>query len=96
MRAFEDFLEVNGFPVPLFSAMLSVYAQLVCGILIISGFYIRIASLVMIINFLIALIIVHRQDSFEAMTPALAILFANILFLFYGAGKYSYPYNSDF
>jgi putative oxidoreductase len=89
MLAFESFLQANGFPFPLFSAMLSVYAQFVSGIFIITGFQIRIAALVMIINFIIALLMVHRHDSFEAMTPALAMLFANVLFLFYGAGKFS-------
>ena len=36
MLAFRDFLAANQFPVPLFSAVLSVYAQLICGILIMS------------------------------------------------------------
>ena len=89
MQAFESFLQANGFPFPLISAMLSVYAQFVSGILLITGFQIRIASLVMIINFIVALLMVHRHDSFETMTPALAMLFANVLFLFYGAGRFS-------
>lgn len=44
----------------------------------------------MIINFAIALLMVHRHDSFELMTPALSILFSCIVFVFYGAGKYSF------
>jgi hypothetical protein len=43
----------------------------------------------MIINFLVALVMVHLHDSFEGMTPALAMLFSSILFLFYGAGKFA-------
>ena len=43
----------------------------------------------MIINFLVALVMVHARDSFEGMTPALAMLFSSILFLFYGAGKFA-------
>jgi putative oxidoreductase len=89
MLTFEAFLRENGFPFPLISAMLSVYAQFISGILIITGFQIRIASLVMIINFMVALLMVHWYDTFEGMTPALAILFANVLFLFYGPGKLS-------
>ena len=89
MTTFEEFLKTNGFPLPLFSAVLSVYAQFLSGLLIITGFKIRVASGIMIINFIVALVMVHRNDSFEGMTPALSMLFANIVFLFYGAGKFS-------
>jgi putative oxidoreductase len=58
--------------------------------MILTGFHIRIAALVMMINFLVALIMVHLHDTFEGMTPALAMLFCNILFLFTGGGKYSF------
>jgi len=34
-------------------------------------------------------IMVHLHDSFEGMTPALAMLFSSILFLFYGTGKFA-------
>jgi len=43
----------------------------------------------MIINFLIAILMVHWGEKLEPMTPALAILFISILFFFQGAGKYS-------
>ena len=87
MKAFEGFLAANSFPLPLISAVLSVYAQLICGLMILIGFHIRIAALIMVINFLIALVMVHRTDTVEGMTPALAMLFSSLLFLFYGAGK---------
>jgi putative oxidoreductase len=89
MLLFRDFLEQFGFPLPLVSAIVSVYAQFICGIMIIIGWKIRIASLLMIINFLIALLVVDRHGSFETMTPALAILFSAVVFLFQGAGRYS-------
>lgn len=87
MKAFEAFLAANNFPFPLGSAVLSVYAQLICGLMILTGFHIRVASLFMVINFMIALLMVHRSDTIEGMTPALAMLFSCLLFLFYGAGK---------
>ena len=87
MKAFEGFLAANSFPLPLISAVLSVYAQLICGLMILIGFHIRIAAFIMVINFLIALVMVHRTDTVEGMTPALAMLFSSLLFLFYGAGK---------
>lgn len=88
MIEFATFLEKFSFPFPMYSAVISVYAQLFAGVMIILGFKIRWASLLMIVNFLVALIMVHRNDTFEGMTPALAILFACLLFLFNGAGKF--------
>jgi putative oxidoreductase len=89
MLKFRDFLHQFGFPFPLASAMLSVYAQFLAGVLILLGLQIRYAALLMIVNFLVALLMVHFRDTFEGMTPALAILFSSILLLFQGAGKYS-------
>jgi putative oxidoreductase len=87
MQLFEQFLAANHFPLPIVSAVVSVYAQLICGIMIIVGYHIRIAALIMIFNFLVALVMVHRNDSFEGMTPALAMLLSCIVFLFYGPGR---------
>ena len=87
MKAFEAFLAANQFPFPLVSAVVSVYAQLICGILIVIGYKIRFAALLMIFNFLVALVMVHRHDTIEGMTPALAMLFSSLLFFFYGAGR---------
>ena len=89
MIEFRDFLQQFHFPFPLVSAIVSVYAQLIAGILIFVGWKIRWAAAVMIINFLVAIFMVHRNQSFEEMTTPLAILFCNLLFFFTGAGKYS-------
>ena len=89
MLEFKAFLDKFNFPFPLISAVVSVYAQAIAGIMILLGWKIRIASILMIINFLVALIMVHRNDTFEGMTPALAILFSSLLFLFQGAGRIS-------
>ena len=87
MLRFRDFLHEFHFSFPLASAIVSVYIQLIAGIMIILGWRIRYAATFMIINFAVALIMVHRHDSFETMTPALAIFFSCILFLFCGAGQ---------
>ena len=89
MLQFRDFLQQFNFPVPIASAVVSVYAQLVAGIMIVLGWKIRIAAIFMIINFLVAIIMVHWGESFEAMTPPLAIIFSCFVFLFRGADKYS-------
>ena len=75
MLEFSEFLRSQGFPIAIVSAIVSVYAQFVCSILILLGYKIRLAAAIMIINFLIALVMVHRNDSVEGMTPALAMLF---------------------
>jgi len=89
MVAFEQFLAANNFPIPIASAIVSVYAQFISGLMIVTGFQIRIAAFVMILNFLVALVMVHLHDSFEGMTPALAMLFCNVLLLFVGGGRYA-------
>jgi len=89
MIKFRDFLQQFNFPIPLVAAIVSVYAQLLAGVMFILGWKIRFAAIVMIINFLIAILMVHWGEKLEPMTPALAILFISILFFFQGAGKYS-------
>lgn len=92
MLKFRDFLHLFNFPLPLLSAIVSVYAQLLAGVLIVVGWKIRWVSILLIINFLVAIFMVHRADTFEQMTPALMMIFCGLLFLFYGAGKYSVDY----
>ena len=89
MEEFAEFLRVRGVPAPLFSAFLSAYAQFICGILFILGALTRYAAVVMIINFIAALIIAHLADPYPRMFPALMMLFASFFFLLYGAGKLS-------
>lgn len=95
MIEFSKFLEANDFPFPIMSALVSVYVQFLGGILILIGYKIRLASFVLVINFLIALLFVHikANDSIEGMTPALAMLFSCLTFLFTGADKLSLDNN---
>lgn len=89
MEEFAAFLSQNGVPFPLFSAFLSAYAQFICGLLFIVGFFTRLAAIVMIINFISAIIIAHIGDTYPNMFPALMMLFASIFLLIHGAGKIS-------
>ena len=91
MLEFSHFLSNHGFPFPKTSAVISVYVQFFCAILILVGYKIRYASFVLIINFLVALIFVHirANDTIEGMTGALAMLFGCLTFLFTGADKIS-------
>ena len=89
MIEFRQFLRNFHFPLPLASAIISVYAQFIAGILFLFGWKMRYAALLMIINFLIAFLMVHRGDQFAQMTAPLTMIFCSLLFLFYGAGKIS-------
>lgn len=87
MLEFSAFLGQHHFPWPTFSAVLSVYIQAICAILVLIGYQTRIAALLLGINFLVALFMVHipAGDTVEGMTPALAMLFASLTLLFTGA-----------
>jgi putative oxidoreductase len=91
MIKFSDFLEANQFPFPVLSAVASVYVQFLGALLILAGYKIRIASFILSLNFMVALIFVHfrANDTIEGMTPALAMLFGCLTFLFTGADKIS-------
>jgi putative oxidoreductase len=89
MLEFRDFLAVRGVPYPLFAAHLSVYAQFVCGILFVLGLLVRPAALVMVINFVAALLIAHLNTPFDAARLALCMLFSSLFLLFNGAGALS-------
>jgi putative oxidoreductase len=89
MLEFRDFLAVRNVPLPLFSAYLSVYAQFVCGILYVLGLLVRPAALVMVINFVAALLIAHLDAPLDAARLALCMLFCSLFLLFNGAGALS-------
>lgn len=87
MVEFEHFLGARGVPFPLAGAIVSVYTQFICAVLILIGWLTRYAAVPLIINFVAALIIAHRGDTFRGMFPALMMLAASIFFLFNGPGK---------
>lgn len=89
MLEFRGFLAAHGVPAPLFAAYLSVYTQFVCGLSILAGAFVRLTAIPFIINFIAALLIAHRNDTFRGMFPALMMLAAGFFFLFHGAGKVS-------
>jgi putative oxidoreductase len=91
MIEFSNFLEANNFPFPIINAITSVYVQFFGAIFILVGFKLRIASFLLSINFIVALIFVHfrANDTIEGMTPALAMLFGCLTLLFTGADKIS-------
>jgi len=89
MLEFRDFLAARGVPRPLYAAYLSAYAQFVCGILYVLGLAVRPAALVMVVNFVAALLIAHLDTPLDAARLALCMLFSSLFLLFHGAGKLS-------
>jgi len=89
MLEFRDFLEQHNVVFPLLAAHVSVYAQFICGILIMLGAYIRISALIMVINFIAAILIAHIGLTFEQSFDALMMLFGSAFFFIAGAGKIS-------
>lgn len=90
MKTFETFLAGYQFPFPLVSAILSVYIQALAGILFITGWQVHWAGLLMFINFSVALVMVHWNQSFEQMTTVLFMLVSSLVFFLSGGGRYAF------
>ena len=89
MVEFEEFLRAHNVPFPLAAAFVSAYAQFICGLLYSAGAFTRPAAVVMIINFVAAIVIAHLGDTFRGMFPALVMLFTSCFLLLHGPGKLS-------
>ena len=89
MDEFEQFLAQHSFPAPEIAARVSVYAQFVCGILVLVGALTRWAAFVMIVNFVVALIGVHRLLPVRTFLEPCAMLACSIALFIGGAGRVS-------
>jgi len=89
MQEFVGFLAQFGFPAPQLLAPLSVYAQFICGALLVLGLLTRWAGLVMLFNFLVAIFMVHWGQDFRGQWPALILVFLSLYFALRGAGRLS-------
>ena len=89
MLEFRDFVAKHGFPAPMISAYLSAYAQFVTGILIALGLFTRPAAAIMVINFAVALVMVHWNLPFGSNISPLAMLVNSLVLMVTGAGSLS-------
>nr|WP_298999705.1 DoxX family protein [uncultured Allomuricauda sp.] len=89
MLEFEAFLENLDVPIPLLAAHVSVYTQFVCGTLFIIGWKTKWASIIMIINFMVAIGLVHLTDPYQNKFPAIMMLSASIFMLLNGDGYFT-------
>lgn len=89
MLEFAQFLEKFQFPVPIVSAVLSVALQFLAGLSWIIGYQVRLAALVMVLNFGVALFMVHLTDTYLGSAPAIHMLVVSLFLLVNGPGKYA-------
>ncbi|XOV93284.1 MAG: DoxX family protein [Bacteroidota bacterium] len=71
------------------SLILVVFAEFICGILVVLGLGTRFAAIILIINMSIIFFIVHAADAFGSKEKAFLFLGAFIVLLLTGPGKYS-------
>ena len=74
------------------SLVLTVFAEVVCSILIIIGLGTRLASIPLAITMLVAVFYIHSHDPFLQQEMGLHYLIAYVLLLVAGSGKYSADY----
>jgi len=89
MQEFVQFLAKRRFVWPEFMAPLSVYAQFICGVLLVIGLLTRWAGLLMTFNFIVAVVMVHWSQDFRGWWPAIVLVFISLHFSLHGAGRYS-------
>ena len=74
---------------PTFSLILTVFAEVVCSILLIVGFKTRWAAIPLAFTMLVAAFVVHLDDPFGRKEKALMYLVAYVAIALIGAGKHS-------
>lgn len=88
MQEFIGFMTQNGFSNPEFWAPFSVWAQFVCGVLLVLGLFTRAAGMVIAINFVVAVIMVFVGLPFRDWWPAIVLVFLGLHFAAAGAGRF--------
>jgi putative oxidoreductase len=89
MAEFIGFMRANGFVPAELWAPFSVYTQLIAGALLIPGLLMRWAGIILTITFVVALVMVHWDQSLREWWPALALVALGLLFATRGAGPLS-------
>jgi putative oxidoreductase len=89
MRNIGAYFQSIGIPAPMFSAYVSAGAQLLCGVCYLLGAFVRPAALMMVFNFVVAILFAHIGDAYQALFPALTMLLGSLFLLFNGAGRFS-------
>ena len=83
-----EFGDPIGIGVPA-SFTLTIFAEVICSILILIGFWTRLALIPLIITMLVAAFIVHSADMVGVKEPSLLYLFGYVTLFLLGSGKYA-------
>ena len=68
---------------------LVIFAELICGFLVLIGFMTRIAVIPVFITMIVAYFIAHEKDTFQVKQIAFVYLLLSIVVFILGSGKYS-------
>ena len=88
LTEFVQFLDQFGFPSPHMMAPLSVWVQFACGVALILGLLTRWAGLLLVANFVVAVVMVHWNEDLRGWWPALVLVFLGAHFAAAGSGRY--------
>jgi putative oxidoreductase len=84
---------VKFFPVmgmsPTVSLAITLFAQVICSILLLFGMATRLALIPLLMTMLVAVVIIHHGEPFAKMEPALHFLLVYIVLFLTGPGTFS-------
>jgi putative oxidoreductase len=77
---------------PTLSLLLAIGAEVICSLVLITGFKSRLFALPLIINMTVAAFVVHRGEGFATQELALIYLLVYITIALTGSGKFSFDH----
>lgn len=77
---------------PVISLILSILAEVGCSVLLICGILTRVVVWPLIINMVIAVWVIHGNDSYQVKEIGILYLAVYVLFFFLGGGRFSLDY----
>jgi putative oxidoreductase len=85
----QEMLSNSGVPFPYFMGWLYILTEFIGSISIIIGFKVRWFAFALVINFIVALYLVHLNKTYMQSFEAIQMLAVSLFFLFNGSGKLS-------
>jgi putative oxidoreductase len=89
MAEFVGFMRASGFSAPGFWGPFAIYLQLAAGLMLIAGLLTRWAGLVIVGTFVVALWVVHWEQSLREWWPALSLVLLGAVFATVDAGRWA-------